>query len=93
MRLSDGAERSLAVKDVEHDALEQVAQGHIVIFRQGLENLEEALLHADAGLDALDHELRFGSHSINVPWYMDTRQLPRRGDAASAATAKGQSLP
>jgi hypothetical protein len=56
-----------------------------VIFGEGLENFEKAFFHADAGLNALDEELRFVGHGINVPWYIcnDNSCLPlHAGDAA-----------
>src|SRR5580704_1255556 len=53
-----GAKRRLAIEGVEHDPFQQVAQRHIVIFGEGLENFEEALLHANTGLNALDEEFR-----------------------------------
>ena len=67
-----GAEGSLAVEGVKHDAFEQVAQRHVVIFGEGLEDFEKAFFHADAGLDPLDKELRFGDHGTNVPWYINS---------------------
>ena len=45
------AEWSLAVESVEHDPLEQIAQRHIVILGKSLKHLENALLHAHAGLN------------------------------------------
>src|SRR5208282_1417476 len=47
-------ERSLAVEGVQHDAFEQVAQGHVVVLGESLKNFEEAFLHPDASLDAFD---------------------------------------
>ncbi len=71
MRFSDaGAEGRLAVEGVQHDAFEQVAQGHVVIFGESLEHFEKAFFHADTGLDAFDKELRFIEHGTNVPWYI-----------------------
>jgi len=66
------AEGSLAVEGVEHDAFEQVPQGHVVIFREGLENFKEAFFHADASLDAFDEELRFINHGTKVPQYINS---------------------
>ena len=60
MRWSDSALKgSLAVEGMEHDAFEQVAQGHVVILGERLEHFENALFHAHAGLDAFDEEVRF----------------------------------
>ena len=64
-------ERSLAVEGVQNDAFEQVTQGHVVILGESLKNFEEPFFHADAGLDALDEKLWFGSHGTNVPWYIN----------------------
>src|SRR5208337_262064 len=63
-------EGNLAVEGVEHDAFEQIAQGHVVIFGESLEHFEQPLFHADAGLDSFDEELRFVYHGTNVPWYI-----------------------
>ena len=62
------AEGRLPLKGMKNDPLEQVAESHIVNLGQSLENLEDALLQADAGLDALD-VIRHGSlyHGTNVP--------------------------
>jgi len=43
----------LAVEGVEADAFQQVAQREVVQLGQRLQHLQQALLHADAGLDAL----------------------------------------
>ena len=47
------AECTLAVKGVQDDALEQIAQRHVVIFRQPLHHLQQPFLDADSGLNAL----------------------------------------
>src|SRR5271167_3720659 len=67
-----GTEGCLAVERVENDAFEQVAEGHIVIFGQSLEHFEKPFLHADAGLNPLDQQLRFFDHGTNVPWYNES---------------------
>src|ERR1700675_1210819 len=77
-------EGSLAVEGVEHYAFEQVTQGHVVIFGEGLENFAKTFFHAAAGLNALDKELRFIDHGTNVPWYINGGQwmcgfIRRRG--------------
>src|ERR1019366_9262517 len=58
------------------NAFQQVAQGHVVILGERLEDFENALFHAHAGLDALDEEMRFIGHGTNVPWYVDSAQIP-----------------
>src|ERR1700675_4124941 len=88
-------EGSLAVEGVEHYAFEQVTQGHVVIFGEGLENFEKTFFHADAGLNALDKELRFIDHGTNVPWYIcnDNRCVPlHAGDAASRVSTGHSSM-
>lgn len=47
-------ERQLPVKRVQHYALQQIAQRDVVVLRQAFEDLEQALLQADSGLNALD---------------------------------------
>src|SRR5437868_13486255 len=54
-------EGRLALEGVQHDALEQVAQRHVVVFGEALEDLEEPLLDLHAGLDALDLEARLAA--------------------------------
>ncbi len=54
---------------MKHDAFEQVAKGHVVIFGESLENLEQTFFHTDACLHALDKKLRIIDHGNNVPWY------------------------
>lgn len=49
--------RGSAVKGVQDDAFEQVAQTQIVKFGKRLEHFEQTLLHSHTGLDALDHKV------------------------------------
>ena len=51
-----GSERRLAFERVQDDALEQIAERHVVIVGQRLQHLQQALLQPDAGLDALDND-------------------------------------
>src|ERR1051326_1742781 len=44
-------ERMAAVKSVQHDALEQIAEPHIVIFSQPFQDLEQAFLQTNPRLD------------------------------------------
>ena len=53
-----GAEWSFALKGMQDDAFQQVAQAAILIFRQRLQNFEDPLLHAHTGLNALDLQSR-----------------------------------
>src|SRR5690606_10798263 len=62
-----GRERRLALEAVQHDALEQVAEGHVLVLGQRLEHLEHPLLDADAGLDAFGPDLAIGAHATAVP--------------------------
>jgi hypothetical protein len=52
-----GAEGGLAVESMEHYAFEQVAQRHVVIFRESLEHFEKTFFHAHARLHAFNEEL------------------------------------
>lgn len=53
--------RGFAFEGVEDDAFEKVAKGHVLLFGDGFEDFEEALLDADAGLDPLDFDrVEFG---------------------------------
>src|SRR5215831_6477889 len=47
-------ERGLSLECVEHDALQQIAEGEIVVLGERLQHFDQALLHADAGLDSLN---------------------------------------
>src|ERR1700751_4107516 len=44
-------ERRLALEGVQHDALQQIAQTHILLLRNGLQHLQHPLLESEAGLD------------------------------------------
>src|SRR5438874_1218433 len=49
------AKRMATVKGVQHNPLQQISEGHVVILSQGFQHLEQALLDADAGLGSLDN--------------------------------------
>src|SRR5215471_8492324 len=49
-----GRERRLALEGVQHDALEQIAEGQIELGGERLQDLEQAALEAHAGLGAGD---------------------------------------
>lgn len=46
----------LALEGVENDAFEEIPQGHILLLGDGFEDLEDAFLDADPGLDAFDFD-------------------------------------
>src|ERR1700683_3616559 len=50
-------ERRLAVKSVQHNAFQQIAQGQIVKFGQSLEHFEQTLFDTHSSLHALHHKL------------------------------------
>ena len=50
-----------SVEGMQDDALQQIAQGHVMVFGEGLQDFEQALLHANAGLHALHQQ----------PWIID----------------------
>src|SRR6266849_5399291 len=64
-------EGALAFEGVQHDALQQVPQGHLVVRRQGLQDPEYPPLDPDPGLNPLDGDLRCVAllHGTNVPRY------------------------
>jgi hypothetical protein len=41
---------------VQDNSLEQIAEGHILLLSDGLEDFQHALFHPDAGLDALNYD-------------------------------------
>src|SRR5438128_11861165 len=49
-----GAERMPAIKRVQHDSLQQIAERHVVIFGQSFQDLEQALFKANPGLNSLN---------------------------------------
>jgi len=51
------AESSFAFEGVQHNPFQQISQAQIFEFGDRLQNLEEVLLHTDAGLDALNEDL------------------------------------
>src|SRR5580704_463487 len=68
-----GVERRFPVKGMQHDAFEKVAESHIVIFGEGLQDFQQAFFHANAGLDAFDQELLIVNHGgTYIPWYSGT---------------------
>src|SRR3981081_2823405 len=73
-------ERSLAVKSVQDDALDQVAERHVLVRGERLQHLQDAPLHAHPGLDAFDFE-SFGrsGHGVGLAsWYQYT-MVPEAG--------------
>src|SRR5690348_3247406 len=73
-----GRESLLALEGVEHDALEEIAEGHILVVGKGPQHLEEALLQPDAGLHSLDLDLdAFGpARHYGLHGNLVTRYLP-----------------
>src|SRR2546425_8147898 len=49
-----GAERMLAIERVQHDPFQQIAERHVVIFSQAFQDLEQAFLKANPGLNSLN---------------------------------------
>ena len=83
MRRRDSvSEGRLPFEGVEDDAFQQVAQGEVVELGQGLQHLEQALLQAHAGLDALDDP----AVRHLVPWYIYTKWV---GSEATDGTEGG----
>src|SRR5881296_1486015 len=52
-----GAERMPAIKRVQHDSLQQIAERHVVIFGQAFQDLEQTFLKANPGLNSLNQYL------------------------------------
>ena len=72
------AEGALALERVEHDAFEEVAEGHLVMRGESLQNPEDPPLDPDAGLNALNDgpgvTCRARIHGTNVPRYQRVSQ-------------------
>ena len=57
MRARDAAPKGgFALEGMQHDPLEEVPQGEVVVFRQRLQDLEDALLQAHPRLHAFHHQ-------------------------------------
>jgi len=56
--------RRLPFEGMEDDALEKIAEAEIVILGEGLEHLQEALLHPHTGLRSLDDD----GHGRSLLW-------------------------
>jgi hypothetical protein len=48
------SERMAAIKRMQHDAFKKVAEGHVVVLSQTLENLEQPFFQTHSGLHSLD---------------------------------------
>src|SRR5690348_14973615 len=68
-------ERALAIEGMQHDALQQITQGQIVVVGEGSQDFQKPLLHAHAGLHPLNRVFRIGNTyaSHMVPTYLDTK--------------------
>ena len=71
-------EGRFAFEGVKDDAFEQIAERHILLFGDGLEDLEHAFFKANAGLDALDFNGGWSCFSCdmrtNVPKYISVHK-------------------
>src|ERR1700691_3390733 len=65
-------ERGFAVESVQHDTFQQIAERQIVIVGKRLQDLQHALLHANAGLNALHDVFLIRYHITNLPNYRGT---------------------
>ena len=92
-----GAERMLAIERVQHDPFQQIAERHVVIFSQAFQDLEQAFLKANPGLNSLNQysfTLRFRclaylrqAVSSCCLWYYSTMVLMYR-DAVNSRCSK-----
>src|SRR6266446_5536078 len=97
LQLLDAGERGalegrLALEGVQHHPFQQVAQRHVEVFRERLEDLQQALLDLDPGLDALDLErggglAGTGGHGELRRWQAAMIHVPMYIDQAAAAGA------
>src|ERR1700744_2280303 len=71
-------EGSLSLKCVQYDAFEQIADGQIFEFRQGLQHLQQPFLDTDSRLHTLDFDHRhYPAQNAMVPKYISTKQGTR----------------
>ena len=47
-------EWGLSIKGMEHDAFEEISQGHVVVISKGAQHLQEPLLETHPCLDPYD---------------------------------------
>src|SRR6266436_848369 len=59
---------------MQDDALDQVAESHVLVLGERLEHLQDTTFQAHAGLDAFDFEAfgRSGHGYLAGPWYQGT---------------------
>ena len=83
---------ALAFESVQHDALQQVAQRHVVVLRKGLQDLQEPLFEPNAGLRSLDFPSC--AHVTLLPWYLMLikilRSAPRGVPVQNAGDARAE---
>jgi len=65
LEIADALERwwnesAFSIKSMKDDALEEVAEGEVMVLGKRFQHFEDAFFHSDAGLDSLDLQLRFG---------------------------------
>jgi len=78
------SEGAFAIKGVEDDALEEVAEGEVVVLGEGFQYFQDAFFHSHASLDSLDVQFRCGDELAHrylctrVHGYLSTTLRPRR---------------
>jgi len=65
LEIADALERgrsegAFAIKGVEDDTFEEVAEGEVMVLGEGFQYFQDAFFHSDAGLDSLDVQFRCG---------------------------------
>ena len=76
------AEGAFPVESMEDDAFQQIAKREIVIFGEGFEDFENALFHANAGLNPFDCDCVPRLH-CRVPMYHGTSRASTCGRDSS----------
>ena len=51
------SESAFSIKSMKDDALEEVAEGEVMVLGKSFQHFEDAFFHSDTGLDSLDLEL------------------------------------
>src|SRR5262249_19009132 len=75
------AERRLAFEGMQHDAFDEIAETDLVILRDRLQHLQDALFDAHAGLRALDGAMPADGHGGSA-WHCGSGSL-RAADLAT----------
>src|ERR1700685_1357321 len=87
-----GGERQFAVKGMQDDAFEQIAEGHVFVLGKRLQHLQQAAFDAHAGLNA-DYFQAFGSMAHEFSRWFGTIVPKYHGNGETRADARPRRSP